>query len=670
MTNSDLSLDVMKQDHLIVRHPDGSVVKFPLPEEAGAVMRIGRELENEVSLVDPRVSRFHAEIRRVDADTLEIRDLESANGILLDDAKLKPNQWTRLESDLLVLLGDTSLTWQKAVSSQSTVAMRPVQKPPVVARRKKQPDYVPWAIGAVALLAAIIVVWFIFSALHSGPTTPDTPVTEGNAPADIASQTPEGSAAGEATPLSFDAPVDSGPVLPANPSILLERVKFLPVISGALFDTTHVYMVVSTRVKNLGDEPFQVFLSDFGLETADGTPIKELGQQFAPSEFKRLGVTDRFNDLTMRSGGGVSEELIFYLEATPQDLILSYSPSGFEPLTVDLGTISADQQLAALLGTPTAESTEVVVAAAVPEDEPTATNQPTPAGGAARTIPESSLVGTIAYADFDGATYNLFFGNVATGDSVFWRGESSQPMFSRDGSRIAYHSWANNSRGLITSNPDHSDGFLVGTFLEDQLPTFSPDSNEVLFLSRRTGSRQSQLYKASANQEKPEAQFILEGEYPTWHPNGTVVFKGWETSGIGLRVATGDTMTEHESLTDFDGDTAPSISPDGKRVAFMSNRNDNWDIYVVNIDGSGLTRLTTDDARDGLPTWSPDGKAIAFVSNRGGPWAVWAMTLRGSGIRQLFTYQGSPDGFVASEPNTDTTRGWAEERLSWTKATY
>jgi Tol biopolymer transport system component len=99
----------------------------------------------------------------------------------------------------------------------------------------------------------------------------------------------------------------------------------------------------------------------------------------------------------------------------------------------------------------------------------------------------------------------------------------------------------------------------------------------------------------------------------------------------------------------------------------MSRRDGNWDIYSVKVDGSGLTRLTTDDADDGLPIWSPDGSAIAFLSNRGGPWAVWAMTPSGTGIRQLFTLQGSPDGFVASEPTTDTTRGWAEERISWTR---
>jgi TolB protein len=97
----------------------------------------------------------------------------------------------------------------------------------------------------------------------------------------------------------------------------------------------------------------------------------------------------------------------------------------------------------------------------------------------------------------------------------------------------------------------------------------------------------------------------------------------------------------------------------------MSRREENWDIYVVNVDGSGLQRLTVDPANDGLPTWSPDGNAIAFVSNRGGPWAVWAMTPDGAGKRQLFTMEGPPDGFVGED--TYASRGWAEERISWIK---
>jgi len=66
-----MSDDLQKQreddyfvDHLVVRHPNGQSDKFPLPPEEGTALRLGRELDNDVVLVDPRASRYHAELRR------------------------------------------------------------------------------------------------------------------------------------------------------------------------------------------------------------------------------------------------------------------------------------------------------------------------------------------------------------------------------------------------------------------------------------------------------------------------------------------------------------------------------------------------------------------------------------------------------------------------------
>src|SRR6266705_2334587 len=67
-------------------------------------------------------------------------------------------------------------------------------------------------------------------------------------------------------------------------------------------------------------------------------------------------------------------------------------------------------------------------------------------------------------------------------------------------------------------------------------------------------------------------------------------------------------------LTNADGaDLAPAWSPDGRRIAFQSTRDGNWEIYVMNADGSEVHRLTHGEAEDGEPSWSADGKRIAFV---------------------------------------------------------
>jgi Tol biopolymer transport system component len=61
----------------------------------------------------------------------------------------------------------------------------------------------------------------------------------------------------------------------------------------------------------------------------------------------------------------------------------------------------------------------------------------------------------------------------------------------------------------------------------------------------------------------------------------------------------------------------PAWSPDGTRIAFMSARNGNPEIYVMNADGSGQTRLTFDPGMDARPSWSKEGDYIVFTSTRG-----------------------------------------------------
>jgi TolB protein len=217
---------------------------------------------------------------------------------------------------------------------------------------------------------------------------------------------------------------------------------------------------------------------------------------------------------------------------------------------------------------------------------------------------------------------------------------------------------------LFTANRDGSSLWQLARFVEDQLPTWTQDGNEIIFLSRREGDRKSRLMKVGSNEVNSLGVVLAEGEYPAVGRDGRLAFEGWGATGRGLRTANTN-VQDVIVVTTNDDDTAPALSPNGRQMAFMSRRDGNWEIYVINVDGTDLTRITEELAEDGLPAWSPDGRAIAFASRRGGAWAIWAVSPNGGEAVKLFEMQGSPDGFVGG--NRDASRGWAEERISWTR---
>lgn len=76
-------------------------------------------------------------------------------------------------------------------------------------------------------------------------------------------------------------------------------------------------------------------------------------------------------------------------------------------------------------------------------------------------------------------------------------------------------------------------------------------------------------------------------------------------------------------------DRDPAWSPDGKRIAFVSDRDGNFEIYVMNADGTKQKRLTTNAAADRNPAWSRDGRQIVFQSNRDGNLDIFVMNAAG-----------------------------------------
>ena len=141
---------------------------------------------------------------------------------------------------------------------------------------------------------------------------------------------------------------------------------------------------------------------------------------------------------------------------------------------------------------------------------------------------------------------------------------------------------------------------------------------------------------------------------PILSPDGSkIAFVSQRGGGFDIFVMNAD-GTNQRRLTDFTklgiGAVNPSWSPDGKRVLFRS-RVKRLDIYVINLDGTGLVKLTDEPRGVVMPAWSPDGRKVAFGSLRHGEPEIYTMNADGSGHTRL-TFNTSRDNRPSWSPDS------------------
>ena len=132
---------------------------------------------------------------------------------------------------------------------------------------------------------------------------------------------------------------------------------------------------------------------------------------------------------------------------------------------------------------------------------------------------------------------------------------------------------------------------------------------------------------------------------------GRIAFVSDRDGGFEIYVMDADGSNQTR-LTDNEAvDQNPTWSPDGRSIAFVSDRDGDPEIYVMDADGSNQTRLTDNEAEDWFPMWSPDGRSIAFASDRDGDFEIYVIDADGSNQTRLTDNEAgdshsswSPDG--------------------------
>ena len=213
-------------------------------------------------------------------------------------------------------------------------------------------------------------------------------------------------------------------------------------------------------------------------------------------------------------------------------------------------------------------------------------------------------------------------------------GPESDASISRDGTTLVY-STNLEDYNIVVHEMATGVGRPFGTRRAEQMPRFSPDGSAAIFISDRV-DRRDELW------EQPLADGVA--------------------SGDARRV------TRHDA-----GDVVhPAVSPDGRWIAYYRVVDDQRDVYVVSIDGVSPVPFTNDPASDIQPGWSPDGSQLAFTSERDGLFHIWVAPVangRPAGpARQLTRGQAremapewSPDGaWIAytAEPTASTGDVW------------
>ncbi len=309
---------------------------------------------------------------------------------------------------------------------------------------------------------------------------------------------------------------------------------------------------------------------------------------------------------------------------------------------------------------PTAAPTQAPRSSPTP-DQPTAAPAPT-------SPPPPTVTGRIAYS----AGGRLHIVTAASGaDTVPPVSDARQPDFRRDGNEVVVDGLGSPSASIFSVNAN-TGAFVRNqtAYTDDYHPSWSPDGSRFAYDSTHYGANLGLLlYTQGHTNGNPQSPVPvgydgqqIRGHSPVWTDGDWLAYTGcdfwvpkdqggWSKCGIYGIPSWGETRPAmlHPGSTDM-----RATDNYGDQLLFMSQESGNWEVYIMPA-GGGAARSLSDSpgSQDGLGTFSPNGRLVAFASNRGGSWAVWAVATDGSGLTKLFNLPGTPGS------------PWTDDNMSW-----